>query len=82
MQVLRGEPDDFTSSDDFSELQRDIHSHTIEDSAAYYVVGYLLKMFVLSLCKIGVHIQLPLTLPSITFESTSERCWSGCEKLG
>lgn len=39
------QPDDFPSLDDISVLAHDIRSHTIDDAAAYYVAGYLVKLF-------------------------------------
>lgn len=38
-------PDYFPALDDLSELATNIHSHVIDDSAAYYVAGFLVKYF-------------------------------------
>lgn len=43
--VEHAEPDCFPSGDDISILAQDIKSNIIDDSAAYYVSGFLVKMF-------------------------------------
>ncbi|XP_075727930.1 uncharacterized protein LOC142769029 isoform X1 [Rhipicephalus microplus] len=44
------QPDDFPALDDLSELATNIHSHIIDDSAAYYVAGFLIKHFLRNAC--------------------------------